>query len=741
MSDLTAADVSSDIEGPRVSAVGSVASGRNASGAGADSNLPAAGATPVELSPELHSLLTEFGAALRKYAMYPPSHPALGPALDTLHEQIARRLVQRARLAINIGRDRLMIENAVTDTSNLLVQGLALRLHGHQLVTLTFRAGVDHEELAGLLAALSREPQLEGQPLGREPEEVLKRWSHILLEPLRYDPLTLAGAETPDAVGGGKGPWFGSLPFSTEIAGADLLNTDASEVADRIEERLGDDPVERMIAVQLFRLAENLVGAEGEASDLLRSRMSELVFCLEPKSLAHLVNVSREGGRLNGFLRDASQWMEADAIVELIRVAAEGQKDVVAPWLIRIMSKMAMYVGSSSAQSAAESQDAMRSVIDRMLSEWAIEDPRSADYSDTLRRVARRTPGAQTHAHPSTHGSAPEHAAESVELARIVETSLELDEPSEIVRRAAQRMVGRGDAALLLDILEEAPEGSRVADLLWQRISTPDAFVQLLNVEPPNFEALDRIIARLGVDAASAMLEVLTTSKSRFVRRQLFDRLPPLGPDIVPLVIPRLADARWYVVRNMLALLREFAVWPRNFDPTPYYEHPEARVRIEALRLALAWPDRRDEAVCRALKDLDRRILSLGLGKAEESCPAAAEQLLIVCVRDRQQAPEIRSAAVRCLASLGSPRAITTLTGLCVQRRWFFWKQLAPVSPAVLEALRAMAWRWPEERGSATILRLAADSANAEVREALRALSTSEPEPATDGGTADRTTE
>lgn len=687
------------------------------------------------LSAELLHLLTELAATLRKGAMYPAGHPAVEPALQALHAQLAAALAGRERLTLNVGRDRLLVEGATTDPSNLLLHGLAARLHAHDLAAVSFRRGVQRGELTELVAELAREPQLEGNPLGRAPRETLERWRHIRVEPLRYDPLAWGGDQTTTPARDRETAFFdlGTVPFSTDIAGQDLLRSEASQVAEHIEERLslGEQPVDRMIAVQLFRLAENLANAEGRAAELLSRRMSELVFCLQPETVAYLVELGEEGGRLNRFLSDASRWMEAEAMLELVRVAATHRNDVVAPWLLRIMSKMAMLAGFASERAAAEADGAIRALIRRLVDNWELEDPRPVAYAETLQRLVR--PSADGLAGGDRAGAAGDEVG-SVEPALVVQLGLDLDDAGEAVRRSAARMVHGGQAAALLDLLESAPPESRAADALWQRISTPETVLQLLRAEPPDFRALDRIIDRLGTEAADALLQALSAARSRFVRRQLFDRLSRIGPRVLPYLVARLSDPRWYVVRNMLALIHEVGVWPAGLDIAPLLHHQEARVRAEAVRLALSHPPERSRAVCVALADPDRRVVALGLAAAEESCPPAAEVFLVAHARNEELAPELGRAAVRALAGLGSARALRALVDLCLWRRWLFWKRLAPASPPVLEAIRALAARWPEDQRAQAVLRRAARSGDPDLRQAAEAATeeSAEAEPALD---------
>ena len=61
---------------------------------------------------------------------------------------------------------------------------------------------------------------------------------------------------------------------------------------------------------------------------------------------------------------------------------------------------------------------------------------------------------------------------------------------------------------------------------------------------------------------------------------------------------------------------------PRAFLPVPWTTHPDARVRVEAIRLQLTLPHERDLGIHAALDDIDPRIVHVGLTAIRGDCPA-----------------------------------------------------------------------------------------------------------------------
>src|SRR5690606_5305845 len=114
----------------------------------------------------------------------------------------------------------------------------------------------------------------------------------------------------------------------------------------------------------------------------------------------------------------------------------------------------------------------------------------------------------------------------------------------------------------------------------------------------------------------SLLLDRISESESRATRMGVFLRLVRIGLPVVPSAIERLRDPRWYVIRNMLAMLNEIGAWPTSFSALPFVQHEHATVRREALHLAVQIPSEREDAIRVALADEDERALRIGVNAA-----------------------------------------------------------------------------------------------------------------------------
>lgn len=662
-----------------------------------------------DLPAPVYKFLIDLSATLKKFIMYPGGHPSLDARLDSLVDRVRELLSNRSRVTVSVGRRYLMVGKARTDVSNPLLSSVAERLHGHHVLAVTFQRGVQPEELRELLSRLGRDPgDDEQEPLGLELQGRKSPWPHVHLQPLDYDPIELAAAQE------GEGYQDrlleqADLPFSTELGGGDLRSEEPREVADRLERilREGEETEHRMAAVELFRMTENLATAGGEVGDALRERMSDVVTELDRETVAQLLRIGEEGGRREEFIRTGASWMDLEAVGGLVEAAVTQEEAPYGEDFLRLVTKMGNYAPGNGEPYDDEADAAVRDLAHELVEDWDLEDPRPAEYSDVLDRVSMGK---------ASRGHVPELNLE-IEAERTLQTGVELDDPSPPVRRAVSRLLREGRASEMLDVLEEAPGENEVADHVWERLSTPESFEQLVRAEPPNFEILDRIIEELGLEVADSMLQVFVDSDERSIRRELFDRLVRLGPELAPRVAEGLEAAdRWYVTRNLLSLLVELETVPDGVDLDAYLTDDERRIRTEAFKLAVRLPERRERAVCAALRDPDRRLVRLGLAAAEEHCPPAAETFVASILREEDRPEDHRAAAARALSDLASDRARKELARVCLTKRWFFFTGLADKSPVLLSALAGLARNWPDHPEVKPVLERARDADDPEIR-------------------------
>lgn len=308
-----------------------------------------------------------------------------------------------------------------------------------------------------------------------------------------------------------------------------------------------------------------------------------------------------------------------------------------------------------------------------------------------------------------------------VEPERLLMTGLELGEGGEGVWEAVEELT-RTRLGALLRILHTAPPGSPLSPLVWERVLASDAARALLDADEPDFDALDLLLAHIGSAGAGGILDILSESDSLSTRSQLFTRLAALGPTIAPEVIRRTHDERWFMRRNMLALMGEFESWPPKWSPAEYSEDPHPAVRREALKLMLRLPHCRDRALCGLLGDGDSRAMGLGLASAVEACPPEAVPLLADIARDESVGSELRVMAVRALGSSKDRAAVPSLVELVREGMprapKLFRSRDRASSPVLLAALQALSTLPDCPADARKLLTKAAKSGDPDVRAA-----------------------
>lgn len=213
-------------------------------------------------------------------------------------------------------------------------------------------------------------------------------------------------------------------------------------------------------------------------------------------------------------------------------------------------------------------------------------------------------------------------------------------------RRTAERMAGPETAEAVGAILPELPEEAT--------------------------QQVRSLVGRLGPAAVGGLVGLLAEAEDRAQRHRLLALLAGLGPLVVADATERLSDPRWYVVRNMLLLLR------RVGDPGSVpavrrcAEHPDLRVRLEAIRNLFAFDQSLPRALLRqALTHPDPRLAETAIELAGEHGMAEAVEPLTDLLRPWDpfgRRRSLRLKAIRALGVIADARALERLARF--SRRW-----------------------------------------------------------------------
>jgi hypothetical protein len=196
--------------------------------------------------------------------------------------------------------------------------------------------------------------------------------------------------------------------------------------------------------------------------------------------------------------------------------------------------------------------------------------------------------------------------------------------------------------------------------------------------------------------------------------------LETLGPEVAHLAAARLPESPWYVQRNLLIVLDKLCAWPPDFSPLPYVAHSDPRVRRQAIRLLLKFPDGYDRAVCSGLRDPDGQVVRTAFTAALEKCPASAVPIILERLAKREFGAELELASIRVLGKSGTAEALDFLLQRALSgRKWLFWRRLGTKSPQLLAILATLTAHWPTDPAVARVLAEARTHGDPEVRSAV----------------------
>ncbi|HET7239579.1 MAG TPA: hypothetical protein VFI77_00365 [Gemmatimonadales bacterium] len=672
---------------------------------------PTEPSVPGAPSRELIELLIELATGLQKRAMYPEGHPMLLATVERVLARLAAVLGDRPSLGIGVARTQLLVDGCATDPHHLLCRELAARLHRHRIASLRIEAAIEAAELDQLLARLAVEPGRGQRPLGLAVPGI-SEWPHVTLQATGYDRLGLrgdgTGDESAEEPSGGERLWLELARLSLDGDWERGAATDgAADMAAALSRRIADPETAASLLAGLSRLAESIQGEPGEAGAELRARVSTLVSLLEPGALERLIAAGSDAER-ERFTAAATAVLTPQAVVDVMDAAASATRRTISPHLLRLLRKLGHLAGAGPDAARAAADVAVRRHAASLLTDWRLDDPNPTQYTGVLEAMADRN------AMPASDADlAPDPLV-------VLWTALEVGVPEPRGSAAALELVASGRTTEVLETLTVAGEGP-ATEPIWRAVGTPEALRAALLAQGIERTAVRTLIRRLGVSAVDPLLDLLSISEDQATRAAALGELEALGTPAAARAAERLAEAPWYVQRNLLALLGRVRPWPDNFSPATWATHADARVRREAIKLMLDLPAYRDDGLARGLADTDPGITAVTLGAALESCPASVLPLIERMARDPVRRSAHRVMAIRVLARSRTARALESLASLAVTRtRWLRRQRLSPKSPEVLAAIAGLAAHWPTEPRVQQVLAEAERHADADIRAAAR---------------------
>ncbi len=461
----------------------------------------------------------------------------------------------------------------------------------------------------------------------------------------------------------------------------------------------------------------------------LRRNLSASVEALTPAATADLVAIHHPGSkgdyrRLTGLVQRTRAWREhRDETIQAIErrlvregLAADAVRNVIdhiqwgnlhverrlellheSDMLWRI--DFARLKESLSKLFSTDRLDEARTLIVRYVEGIGAEDPalrrRVADNLRHLIQLMEKTPRSR-------------RAADAIGGLMLERLPSETDE--EIAARLA------GGLAFLADLLLRSRDAGRALALMTRAEALGDASLDAAMQRVGNDQAFERLadlylaergrasdhaadlLQRCAARSAGFLIERLALEEDRDRRARLVHLLERMGSASSSPFLERLDDPRWFLVRNVVAILGEIG------DPTilamldRVAGHAEPRVRMEVIRTWRRLAAKRSEGILdrivAALEDSDRGVQRTVV-EALSGIGDARAVAVLKAVASRQEPysgldVEVRREAVLSLGRLREADAYGIFEEILTRRRIFGLSEPAELRAAAAQALGAM---------------------------------------------------
>jgi hypothetical protein len=699
----------------------------------------------MERAVSLDSFVNELVLAWRKLLLYREGHPARAGAVERALAIAGGLVAPTGGLAIGVGRGALVGPEETLRSPTARRLSAALQQRGVAILRLS--EGLTVDELTAFLDLLPRhEGAVESAPMWTEAGD--RGVHHIQLEPFDYAALRMT-----DEAGGAEEAPSGSRALWEQVLRRLLANESLAVDGQSPELPADAGAMQRVLAI-LRRVLERHSGG-GSGRIALTDALEQLRPALSGAVSSHLGEAADQESRLSA-LWHVAELLEAipealregvldTAVRELVTrdEAAESLPALTAsvsaanvvgalrrlraervpfsPRSLRLIEALATEAATGLHGSAVAGEAGSPAVLAQKLKAiFAEEDadrfhPLQAEIDRAILELPRRVELGEP---PPGLDERLEDLVELRQLRQLAATLFDLLRRPLLGERAVSDIASRlesvfrtllvhgrfNEAIAIVEELRAVSESrkssaelraaaARCLETLGQHETVETLVESLAGVRDAAHAALQRLIELLGSRMVRELLLTLAEETDLSRRRRTFDLLASLGPVVVPEAIALLAHPQWYVVRNMLGLLRQSGQPMTEGMIAAGLRHEDSRVRLEAVKCLAAAVGPVEEDLLRALvQDRDPKVAEGAVAVIGSRRLASGREPLLALLRPADPLGRQRSLRVKALHALAELGDETVLQEL----KHFFRAWLPVVTVDEMRAAFASLARYPE---------------------------------------------
>lgn len=714
----------------------------------------------IDQEKAISQLVSDLHLARRHWIAYPPGHPLIEAGLHKLQQSFQQLLAVQPQLAIGITRDGLLLGDSYLDKANQNCRAMAANLFERGVGTLLIRQQPTLDDLSTLLRVLvlRREDVLAAGGI----ESIWQQTgcSSLALRGIRYD--RFSGTEetqlTEESDSSPLWERFVRILMQGQVGLAG-------------QEQTGETRPEVLAATLNALFAQRLGAGSGLSMNLIRDSLTAMQAIVSNKGPT-TTGENRSPGRspypvtddqaglaafiaaldpalrrqlLDGFCETGTD--DPSAAEELFRhlgpgmlqeTYASAEQYAAAPELLKgILRRLAPHMTTAYETSSEEEEvrDKVRVLLQEHRQETYIPD----DYMSGLQDLMNSTQLQQIHpaivreALGTLDATAIESRASEIIL-QLVVTDPEGEDSEELIKNLSDMcgyFLELGDYGQVLKILSQAaspqvPQPLRLAlrDAFSRREFLDEILSGLTIWGKPKYDQVGQLIQIIGRPFIEPLLDRLAEEEAMSLRRFMMDRVLAFGESARTALLDRLADSRWYVLRNIIVMLRTLAPGQEAERLRPLLKHVNPKVRQEVLKsLLLAGDPIAQRQVLRDLDSSDRETQLAAFNLVDRGSPPEVASKLLQLLSNGGYTPveyELKSACVQALAETGRPEVVPELAKLLGTRSLLAFKTLNRLKADIVRSLE----RYPIQTTMPLLEKLAksSDELGALAIEQLKAL-------------------
>src|SRR4030067_53084 len=565
----------------------------------------------------LSEAVIELNTSRRSVGLYPLEHPITRQSIERAFALLKKLFELRSSITLGVAKDVLMIDEYTLDSKNPVYREFALALYTKGIATITFYSGLEENELL-ILHSLISEKDLLGQALIEIAQA--KTLTHISLVPIDISKFKFIEGVQRDAKGSGQTVWEDYIYGIMEGKLADkdvegiILSIPPEDIAQVLSRHISDtkeDSYDRVITTYLSKKGRH---------ELNRASLNKFVTLVE--------NLSPD---------IKEQFLER-AFNNMALNQRENEK-MIAELTPEDIKNMLKTYGAKQFPVLEEVQKALR--------------PETIDsaYSDTIIELAN-----------FENINREDHLRLLTKLSELVTVFLEtgrFEDVLHIHNVIYSHMIEGKFKTEALSMVEYFFHSEQFISKLLEALKIWGRYSR---------EAAFKLVRVLRLYMMAPLLDALNEEKNSSQRKFYLSILTYMGKGILPEAVRRLEDGRWYVVRNMIYLIRECNGKEHVKKVRALIKHKHKKICLEALKTLLHFGTIDAFSYLKLFltgKDPEIKEQAIGLSGACRIKKAVPYLLEILEKHDLLGADlNYKLLAVDALGKIGDPSAIDTLKKL-----------------------------------------------------------------------------